>query len=69
MTDLKFHYYVAQDNGVKEHAQKAMKDLGITYERGEACALAEGWFFKDCKNIPDPLPPYLEVNTTWFKEE
>lgn len=47
--------------GVTEHAQDIMKQLGITYQRATPQSISDSWWFWNCENVPDPLPPYLHI--------
>jgi hypothetical protein len=51
----------AWEVGENRHAQEVMRALGITYAAASAHSLGEQWWFWDCQNLPDPLPPYLAV--------
>lgn len=42
---------------VTEHAQKVMRDLGITYKEAIPQTIADCWDFLFCENVPDDLPP------------
>lgn len=39
-----------------DHAQIAMKKLGITYQMAVPQSLYDSWWFFNCENVPDPLP-------------
>lgn len=41
------------------HPVDQMRNLGITYEHATPQSMGDQWWFWNCKNIPDPLPPYL----------
>ena len=41
------------------HAKEAMEKLGITYQHATPQSMGDCWWFWNCENIPDPLPPYL----------
>ncbi len=43
------------------HPQEIMKRLGITYQHATPQSLGDQWWFWNCENIPEELPPYLEV--------
>ena len=43
------------------HAQTYMKRLGITYDHATPQTMGECWWFWNCRNVPDPLPPELSV--------
>jgi len=54
---LRYSMYGSPD----EHPVFVMKRLGITYQHATPQSIADQWWFWNCENIPDPLPPYLEV--------
>lgn len=57
---LKFDCLWAPYNGVKQgHAQEVMRELGITYQRATPQSIADQWWFWNCENVPDDLPPFL----------
>lgn len=59
---LRFDVSWALYNGVKQdHPQKVMQELGITYQHATPQSIADQWWFWNCENIPEQLPPYLEV--------
>jgi len=41
------------------HPQKAMKELGITYQYATPQSMYEQWWFWNCQGLPDELPPFL----------
>lgn len=41
------------------HPQKAMRELGITYQHATPQPIGDCWWFWNCENIPDNLPPFL----------
>lgn len=43
------------------HPQEQMKLLGITYESCDSFPISDQWHFYKCKNLPNPLPDYLEI--------
>jgi len=43
------------------HPQKQMRSLGITFQHSTPQSLGDQWWFWCCKNIPEPLPPYLSI--------
>lgn len=45
----------------QEHPQRVMQELGITYQHATPQSIADQWWFWNCENIPEPLPPYLSV--------
>lgn len=59
MKHLRFCYLTAHDEKEDRHAQAVMKELGITYRISVPQSLGDQWWFLDCQNIPDVLPPYL----------
>lgn len=56
--DLLWASYNHQEQG---HAQDVMKELGITYQHATPQSMGDQWWFWNCENIPDPLPPFLSV--------
>lgn len=44
-----------------EHPQVVMKQLGIAYQHATPQPIGDQWWFWNCENVPDPLPPYLKV--------
>lgn len=58
---LRFDVLWAAYNNVKQdHPQKVMKELGITYQHATPQSIADQWWFWNCENIPEQLPPYLK---------
>lgn len=45
---------------VTEHAQKVMASLGITYQHATPQSILDSWWFWNCENVPDELPPCLK---------
>ncbi len=41
------------------HPQVAMKELGITYTNATPQSMGDQWWFWNCENLPDNLPPFL----------
>ena len=58
---LRFCMWTAYDCGVKNHPQKVMKELGITYQQATPQSMSDQWWFWNCENIPKELPEYLQV--------
>ena len=59
---LRFDVLWAPYNNVKQdHPQKVMKELGITYQHATPQSIADQWWFWNCENVPEQLPPYLKV--------
>lgn len=63
---MQYHFYSKDEENAGEvkrlgamHPQKAMEILGITYSRAKPQSMGEQWWFFDCKNLPDELPPFL----------
>jgi hypothetical protein len=55
-------YGVHEDEEMpKGHPQEVMKRLGITYQYATPQSISDAWWFWNCENIPELLPPYLEV--------
>ena len=42
-----------------EHAQKQMRDLGITYQHATPQSMGDQWWFWNCENIPCKLPDHI----------
>lgn len=61
--NLKFDLRTANDCGAKDHPQKVMKDLGITYQHSTPQSISDEWWFWNCENLPKELPKYLKVFT------
>lgn len=61
-THLTFDVSWAAWNKVQqEHAQFVMQKLGITYQHATPQTMGDCWWFWNCENVPDPLPPYLSI--------
>ena len=56
---LRLCYLTAQHAGNNNHAQKIMKDLGITYQHATPQSISDQWWFWNCRNIPEDLPSYI----------
>jgi hypothetical protein len=41
------------------HAQKAMQEMGITYQHSTPQSMGDQWWFWNCDNVPDELPLFL----------
>lgn len=41
------------------HPQKVMLDLGITYQHATPQSIGDQWWFWNCENIPDTVPPFI----------
>lgn len=54
----------ADENGVRQHAQLQMKQLGITYVEAVPQSMYDSWEFWCCDNVPEDLPVYLKVNNS-----
>jgi hypothetical protein len=62
---LRFDMYAASDSKESRHPQEVMRELGITYQHATPQSIADQWWFWNCQNVPDSLPPYLsELNVT-----
>jgi len=56
------NYGVAKgEKAPQGHPQEVMESLGITYQHATPQSIGNQWWFWNCENIPDPLPPFLEV--------
>lgn len=47
-------------DGEDRHAEKVMRELGITYQSSVPQSIADQWWFFNCQNIPENLPSFLE---------
>ena len=57
---LRFEYMTAQiDCNENRHAQKYMKDMGITYQHSTPQSLGDQFWFWNCENIPKHLPAFI----------
>ena len=57
---LRFDYMTAQiDCNENRHAQKVMRDLGITYQDSTPQSLGEQFWFWNCENVPEQLPAFI----------
>lgn len=41
------------------HPQEAMRELGITYQVATPQSMGDQWWFWNCQNLPEKLPPFL----------
>lgn len=58
---LRFDCLWAPYNDVKQgHPQQVMMDMGITYQYATPQSIADQWWFWNCENVPNDLPPFLE---------
>lgn len=57
---LKYCYRAASDCGIAVHAQKRMRELGITYQHSTPQSIADSFWFWNCENIPEILPKYIQ---------
>ena len=59
---MQYSHY-SNDEEVKRlggmHPQKAMKELGITYTNATPQSMGDQWWFWNCENLPDEIPPFL----------
>ena len=67
MKHLKFcmmHHFYSKNEEEKRisgmHPQKAMKELGITYQHATPQSMGDQWWFWNCENIPEVLPSFLD---------
>ncbi len=58
---LRFCMNRAYSSSVKCHPQKAIRDLGITYQHSVPQSMSDSWEFWNCENVPTDLPDYLRV--------
>ncbi|MEG1233593.1 MAG: hypothetical protein RSE18_07130 [Acinetobacter sp.] len=54
--DIVFDAYYA-----KEHPQKTLKDLGVTYEKAVPQSMGDCWWFFGVKNLPSELPSEIKI--------
>ncbi len=60
MMHLRYCYQTALfESKENRHAQKVMRELGISYSHSTPQSLGDQWWFWNCKNVPSPLPAYL----------
>lgn len=58
---LSFDCLWAHYNGIKQgNPQQVMRELGITYQHSTPQSISNQWWFWNCENIPDDLPPFLK---------
>jgi hypothetical protein len=43
------------------HAQKAMREMGISYQHSTPQSMGDQWWFWNCENLPDVLPLFLSA--------
>lgn len=55
--NLKFELYGWEG----KHPLKVMEGLGITYQHATPQSMTDQWWFWNCENVPNPLPPMLSV--------
>lgn len=59
---LKFDCLWALYNDIEQdHPQKVMCELGIKYQYSTPQSIADQWWFWNCENVPDKLPPFLRI--------
>lgn len=59
--NLSFSMVGAYLEGITDHPQKVMTDLGIVYQHPTPQSITDSWWFWNCENVPDTLPKYLSV--------
>jgi len=59
MTNLSLDLYQ-----INCHAQEYMRSIGISYEHATPQTITDSWWFWNCSNVPDPLPPALRILKT-----
>lgn len=57
--NLRYDYRDAFEAGNTKHAQVALREFGITYEKSTPQSLGDQFWFWHCGNIPDNLPSYI----------
>lgn len=62
-------HYSCMSAGMKykenRHAQKVMRELGITYQHATPQSMYDCWQFWNCENVPEELPGFI----TQFKRD
>ena len=61
MAHLIYDLQTANENGEFRHAQDVMTELGIEYQHATPQSISSEWWFWNCENIPEKLPPYLKI--------
>lgn len=57
---LKFDYLDASMvYNEKRHAETVMDELGIKYQHSTPQMVYDAWWFWNCENIPENLPPFI----------
>lgn len=56
---LRYCMNSAFDAGETRHPKAVMRELGISYQHAMPQFIFKQWWFWNCENIPDTLPPYL----------
>lgn len=56
---LRYCMFSAHKHKAGGHPQKVMKELGITYQHATPQSICDQWWFWNCENVPNELPPYL----------
>lgn len=59
MKHLRLCLYTKLIDGDKRHAQRVIRDMGITYRYAVPQSIADQWWFLDCQNVPDQLPAFI----------
>ena len=57
---IKFDIYPRKDSANSKPIQK-MTELGITWEKHFVSTISDCVFFFNCKNIPEAIPQYIQV--------
>lgn len=60
-THLRYRELDAFNKGERRYPGTVMKELGITYQHSTIQTMADQWWYWNCENIPDELPPFIEV--------
>jgi hypothetical protein len=51
--------YGAWDAKVDEHPEDVVAELGIRWQKAVPQSIADQWWFFNCENVPDQMPPFI----------
>jgi hypothetical protein len=52
----------AMDEETTLHPQLYVQSLGIKWVSATPCIMVDAWWFCECSNLPDPLPPSITID-------
>ena len=56
-----------------DHPEVVMQMLGITYQHATPQPIGDQWWFWNCKNVPNLLPPFLGLldldQAEWIRDD